>query len=219
MKVIHRDLKPENVLINSHGEVKVADFGVSKSVIGTYDKTSTFVGTMTHMSPERLERNFHSIKSDIWSLGIIVFEMLTGLLPFEISQRKPCDLMNLWSSGKKPILSFGLVPVSPELRDFIGLCLEPNEAKRASTDELLKHPFILNHLTLENEQVYGSVFMRETISLVLASRSKPVFSRVKIEEDLWKMNGMEEEAPTKGISDLSTTNEFDIREEDTILQE
>ncbi|EGD72643.1 STE/STE7/MEK1 protein kinase [Salpingoeca rosetta] len=79
-KIIHRDLKPANILVNTEGDVKLCDFGVSRRLITT--RANTFVGTMRYMSPERLHGEEYTVKSDIWSLGISLLEMATGVYPY-----------------------------------------------------------------------------------------------------------------------------------------
>ena len=75
MNEIHRDIKPENILINSKGFTKLTDFGISKNLEQTNQLATTFVGTVTYMSPERLEHKKHSALSDIWSLGLVIIEL------------------------------------------------------------------------------------------------------------------------------------------------
>ncbi|KAI9285177.1 kinase-like domain-containing protein [Umbelopsis sp. AD052] len=80
-RIIHRDLKPSNVLVNSQGQIKICDFGVS----GQLNKNSvadTFVGTSSYMSPERILGSPYSVKSDVWSLGITLMELALGRFPF-----------------------------------------------------------------------------------------------------------------------------------------
>jgi len=82
--MIHRDVKPENVLINSAGQIKLSDFGLaSKHLKGETQLNQTVVGTSRYMSPERLRAKSYSFASDIWSLGLILFECSTGKYPFE----------------------------------------------------------------------------------------------------------------------------------------
>ncbi|KAK7032512.1 MAP kinase kinase (MEK) [Paramarasmius palmivorus] len=78
--IIHRDIKPSNILLNSEGEIKLCDFGVSGELINSL--ANTFVGTSIYMSPERIQGGEYSVKSDVWSLGITIVELAHGRFPF-----------------------------------------------------------------------------------------------------------------------------------------
>jgi len=78
-KIIHRDVKPSNILVNSAGEIKICDFGVSGQLIDSM--ANSFVGTRSYMSPERLQGSQYSVASDLWSLGLSLLEMALGCYP------------------------------------------------------------------------------------------------------------------------------------------
>lgn len=81
---MHRDIKPDNILLNKRGFVKLTDFGITKSYDGEEtEKARTFVGTMTYMSPERMEGNSYDYAGDIWSVGVMLIEIVTGKFPFK----------------------------------------------------------------------------------------------------------------------------------------
>jgi len=87
--IVYRDLKPENVLIACDGHIMLADFGLSKEGIKTCtDGTDTFCGTPEYLAPEVLFRKGHGTAVDWWSLGVLVYEMLTGLPPWYSKNRK-----------------------------------------------------------------------------------------------------------------------------------
>ena len=77
-RAIHRDIKPGNILVNTHGEIKLCDFGTSRILDAPGQNGVTFIGTMNYMSPERLEGNRHAITGDVFSLGLMLMELASG---------------------------------------------------------------------------------------------------------------------------------------------
>ncbi|SCU81384.1 LAME_0B06832g1_1 [Lachancea meyersii CBS 8951] len=141
-KIIHRDIKPSNVLINSKGCVKICDFGVSKKLINSI--ADTFVGTSTYMSPERIQGSVYTTKGDVWSLGLMIVELVTGEFPLGGHSDTPegiLDLLQRIVNEPPPRL-----PQSPqhsrEMVDFVNRCCVKDERERSSLQELLCHDFI-----------------------------------------------------------------------------
>lgn len=76
-------MKPDNILVSSQfGEAKLSDFGISKELEATLNMCNTFVGTLSYMSPERMDGKYYTFSSDIWSIGMVVYEMATGCHPY-----------------------------------------------------------------------------------------------------------------------------------------
>ncbi len=110
--VVHRDLKPQNILINKNDEIKLVDFGVSKvSGMSDLTKTGTLIGTPEYMAPEMFLKSILDFRTDIYSLGCVLFEMLNGVAPFVSTQ-----ISQLLSQKLNPDSIFGLerLPKTPE---------------------------------------------------------------------------------------------------------
>jgi serine/threonine-protein kinase len=100
--IVHRDLKPENVMILEDGSVKVMDFGIAK-VLQALSKTTTHsVGTLQYMSPEQIDATGVDARSDLYCLGLVLYEMLSGKAPFESAS--PRELLNLQCTAAPPPL-------------------------------------------------------------------------------------------------------------------
>ncbi|CAI2365688.1 unnamed protein product [Moneuplotes crassus] len=151
-KVIHRDIKPSNILLNKKGQVKIADFGVSGKIEKTLDCLSSWVGTMTHMSPERLRGEAYYADTDIWSLGLILLECALGKFPFKIDDEINNEagfwkILSCIENSEPCELPDGF---SEEFRDFIKICLEKTPGSRQSAAELLEHKFCEKYDGMDN---------------------------------------------------------------------
>ncbi|XP_017877164.1 dual specificity mitogen-activated protein kinase kinase dSOR1 [Ceratina calcarata] len=98
--IMHRDVKPSNILVNSAGEIKICDFGVSGQLIDSM--ANSFVGTRSYMSPERLQGTHYSVQSDIWSLGLSLVEMAIGMYPIPPPDEKTLAAIFSTPPGQPP---------------------------------------------------------------------------------------------------------------------
>ena len=141
--VAHRNLKPENLLLQSEDDdsaIKIADFGFAKKVL-TPNSLSTQCGTPGYVAPEILEGVSYDTKSDLWSLGVIVYILLGGYPPFvEQNQR---ELFRKIRKGQYEFHEEYWGEVSKDAKDFISSLLTVNPAKRISAKEALDHKWMV----------------------------------------------------------------------------
>jgi serine/threonine-protein kinase len=100
--IVHRDLKPENVMILDDGTIKVTDFGIAKVLAALGNATTHSVGTLQYMSPEQIDAAPIDARSDLYALGLVLYELLTGRPPFESSS--PRELLNMQCTKAPPPL-------------------------------------------------------------------------------------------------------------------
>jgi eukaryotic-like serine/threonine-protein kinase len=120
--LIHRDIKPQNIIISDNDVVKLTDFGIAKIVADDLTKTMSILGTSHYVSPEQAQGKILDYRSDIYSLGIVMYEMLTGDVPFRGGSSIDISLRHI---SEKPVLPSKILPGIPEKIEKIVLkCLE-----------------------------------------------------------------------------------------------
>ncbi|MCM3742787.1 Stk1 family PASTA domain-containing Ser/Thr kinase [Sporosarcina luteola] len=113
--IVHRDIKPQNILMDADGNVKITDFGIAMALSATaHTKTNSVIGTVHYLSPEQARGGMATKKSDIYSLGIVFYELLTGELPFSAETAVAIALKHLQEETPSVRLSFPGIPQSVE---------------------------------------------------------------------------------------------------------
>lgn len=152
--IIHRDIKPENIMLDGDGRAKLTDFGWSNfySTASRY----TLCGTLEYLPPEMLNNQGHNTSADIWSLGVLLFEMLVGNSPFYDSAQQA--LLRNISSGKfKFPRSF-----PPNAKDLVMKMLKLNPDERITATMVLKHSWMMQHPPIRETMTQD---IRESIML------------------------------------------------------
>src|ERR1700755_2776871 len=134
--IIHRDIKSNNIKIGTQGQVKLLDFGIAKgSASPSLTQTGSVVGTMEYLSPEQLSVGHSDERSDIWALGVLLYEMMTGHVPFE-AQTIGALCAKIGNAEYLPLRQ--LNPAAPqEVANIVARCLKKNAADRYTSASLL----------------------------------------------------------------------------------
>uniref|UniRef100_A0A8C3HT94 non-specific serine/threonine protein kinase n=1 Tax=Chrysemys picta bellii TaxID=8478 RepID=A0A8C3HT94_CHRPI len=140
--IIYRDLKPENILLDEEGHIKITDFGLSKEAIDHDKRAYSFCGTIEYMAPEVVNRRGHTQSADWWSFGVLMFEMLTGSLPFQGKDRK--ETMALILKAKLGMPQF----LSIEAQSLLRALFKRNPSNRLGAgldgvEEIKRHLFFV----------------------------------------------------------------------------
>uniref|UniRef100_A0A5F9DA46 Dual specificity mitogen-activated protein kinase kinase 5 n=1 Tax=Oryctolagus cuniculus TaxID=9986 RepID=A0A5F9DA46_RABIT len=130
LKILHRDVKPSNMLVNTRGQVKLCDFGVSTQLVNSIAKT--YVGTNAYMAPERISGEQYGIHSDVWSLGISFMELALGRFPYP----QPLQLLQCIVDEDSPVLPVG--EFSEPFVHFITQCMRKQPKERPAPEELME---------------------------------------------------------------------------------
>lgn len=158
-KIIHRDLKSGNIFLMKTGLVKLGDFGISKKFMKTMEKAKTMVGTPYYLSPEIISGNPYDAKSDIWSLGVLLYEMMTFKMPFNA---------NNFSMLVAKIQRGNYIPppsiYTKDLRELVSKCLTLEPERRPSIQEIIRMPIIQNRIKSFLDEVQYNKEFSKTIT-------------------------------------------------------
>ena len=203
-EIIHRDIKPQNFKLTADGIVKMLDFGIAKHKYSPkLTQLGFVVGTMEYLAPEQFEQK-EELKSDIWSLSVMLYELLTGFMPFETANPVVMRAKIVKGSFTNPKI---LVPViSDKMATIIDRGLKVNPASRISASEIGR---ILNNNTLNNGEtkinripfnfqskknmlIVASIFVALLLIIFLVNR-QPVAPAVEEQKQDITTSGIEQE--------------------------
>lgn len=140
-KVLHRDVKTQNVFLTSDNVVKLGDFGIARTLSNTYDQAKTFVGTPYYLSPELILERPYDHRSDVWALGVVLYELLTLKHPFNAT-----DMKGLMQRILK--VQYDPVPMmyTAEMRDIVPQLLAKDPSQRIELKDILELPIVQQRL-------------------------------------------------------------------------
>lgn len=141
-KILHRDLKTQNIFMTQTNQIKIGDFGIARVLQHTYDCAQTAIGTPYYLSPEICQEKPYNQKSDIWSLGCILYEMVTLRHAFDANSMKGLVLKIL--RGTYPAIPSNY---SQDLKDLIADMLIKDPAKRPSMRKILEKEFLSRRIS------------------------------------------------------------------------
>lgn len=142
--IVHRDIKPENIVFGKkkdYSTLKLIDFGLATTTRNTHKNSC---GSPYYMAPEIIKGNFCK-KTDIWSVGVIIYLMLTGKHPFEVTKEGKEDIFDIILTKNYDITELDKCECSEEAKDIVLKTLVKDPEKRLSTEECLSHPWIKKH--------------------------------------------------------------------------
>jgi len=196
--IIHRDIKPQNIFLSKKGEIKLGDFGVSKTLNNTLEKAKTFVGTAYYLPPEIIDEKKYSYEADIWSLGVSFYQLMTFKMPFD-GESVPAIIKKIASGvGYKKISKKYF---SEELINLVYKMMSTKPKARPKADEILKLEFIqerIKNYLKENE--YDNV-----MSKTIIKRYQEHYGNSDDIEDS-KIDDSESNSNTKINNDIKNTN-------------
>ncbi|PWA16073.1 hypothetical protein CCH79_00016538 [Gambusia affinis] len=172
---LRSDIKPSNILLDRNGNIKLCDFGISGQLVDSIAKTRD-AGCRPYMAPERIDpsasRQGYDVRSDVWSLGITLYELATGRFPYP-KWNSVFDQLTQVVRGDPPQLSNSDERrFSPKFISFVNVCLTKDESKRPKYRELLRDPFIQMY---EERSVDVAGYVCRILDQMPASPSSPTF--------------------------------------------
>lgn len=186
--VVYRDLKPENILLDSEGYLKLVDFGTAKKLDAKCGRTFTQVGTTHYMAPEVMRGKGYGLEVDVWALGILLFELLCGQLPFGENADNDREVCRAVLAGK-PHIPQALEECSKKI---IVSLLEPRPRRRLGCGanglrEIKDHSFFRSHSSSSNGDEANRLHVESAddffIHLLSRKQDPPIQPPIKEKED------------------------------------
>jgi serine/threonine protein kinase len=159
--IVHRDIKPHNIMITEDGRVKVTDFGIARAATAsTVTNTSNVIGSVHYFSPEQARGGYTDEKSDIYSLGIVIYEMATGKVPYEGDSPISVALKHIQEDILPPRSINPTIPVS--LENIIMKCVQKSQLDRYNNASELLRDLRKVKYSIDNKNMEDTAFIEST---------------------------------------------------------
>uniref|UniRef100_A0A0A9Y5T8 mitogen-activated protein kinase kinase n=3 Tax=Lygus hesperus TaxID=30085 RepID=A0A0A9Y5T8_LYGHE len=196
---MHRDIKPSNILLDSYGNVKLCDFGISGRLVNSKAKSGN-AGCAAYMAPERISpgttgHRDYDVRADVWSLGISLVELAAGTFPYQ-GCKSEFEILSSILHQEPPKLPNN--NFSPEFHSFIEACLRKDYHQRPKYNKLLEHPFLLRYTSKNVDVAAWFAQVQSNISRNVAESHKTKLDNNKKQE---QSNERKKESKTKSESE------------------
>ena len=200
--IIHRDIKPQNILVSDSGTIKVTDFGIARAATGDDTISSSAMGSVRYLSPEQARGGYADERSDIYSLGITIYEMATGKVPFDGENTVAIALMHLRDEITPPRCYFPDIPASLEKIILKCTMKQPEQRYQSAAELILDLQKVF--LSPDGSYVYVNPLVDDSPTI---QRNKEDIT--KIRKSLNKSGNRRKEDSTKDRIRINEENEED----------
>lgn len=199
--IIHRDIKPQNIMIDENKTVKVTDFGIARvSSSSTLTYTSSVLGTVHYISPEQAKGKYIDEKSDIYSMGVVMYEMVTGRVPFDAENVVGIALRHIQDPLIPPMELNTSLP--PEINYIIVKTLEKNPANRyQSVGELIED--LINYKLIGNKVIHSNQERNRDYTEIISKKDRDELEKAVYNMPIKSKKYDDEEVVVSRKSDFS----------------
>ena len=210
-----RDIKLENVLLHEDGTIKLTDFGWSNYIMDE-EVRDTFCGTPVYLAPEMLLRKEHDHNVDLWCIGVMIFELINGKVPFNTKSKKDLEDSILRVKINWP------TDMHPQAKDLVKRILHLNPQNRMQIEACFKHPFFTSHCTKLNDALIKAPLSYDDLEIYVMTKHTPNMEPTKkpkeVEQILPKISNPNVTGPINTGGDITKILEILEKEKKEVIK-